>query len=165
MTKTRDSCVNGKSCNWIKLMMEEGIHNHGSLNLNYLIRACDIQYFSFRFEWFAFTGSNKRLRLKWKTRSRAKSWNLRLNWLLIDYKFLKNDEIQSLNRNSILTSFRMNIQDELYAEFCKLCTEWGVEKNHCERPKGTMTKKMQEASSIISRISGRVKGQVKSMSD
>lgn len=149
----------------IKLrMMEEGIKIMDKPKIPELfeIEPADIQYFSIPLlDGFAFTDINEATKVAEILKS-AKSlrkvdyydWNK----LGSDYKFLKNSEKYKFNGNSdfdIISGWAYS--DELYAKISSFAAQNKVMKEQAAKDRKEYDEKMQEASGIISEISGRVK--------
>ena len=140
----------------IKLrMMEEGIKIMDKPKIPELfeIEPADIQYFSIPLlDGFAFTDINEATKVAEILKSAKSLRKVDYDWnkLGSDYKFLKKSERYKFNGNSdfdIISGWAYS--DELYAKISNFAAQNKVMKEQAA--------KMQEASGIISEISGWVK--------
>ena len=144
----------------IKLrMMEEGIKIMDKPKIPELfeIEPADIQYFSIPLlDGFAFTDINEATKVAEILKS-AKSLR-KVDYDGSDYKFLKKSERYKFNGNSdfdIISGWAYS--DELYAKISNFAAQNKVMKEQAAKDQKEYDEKMQEASGIISEISGWVK--------
>ena len=156
----------------IKLrMMEEGIKIMDKPKIPELfeIEPADIQYFSIPLlDGFAFTDINEATKVAEILKSAKSLRKVDYDWnkLGSDYKFLKKSERYKFNGNSdfdIISGWAYS--DELYAKISNFAAQNKVMKEQAAKDQKEYDEKMQEASGIISEISGWVKGGVKVKSE
>ena len=149
----------------IKLrMMEEGIKIMDKPKIPELfeIEPADIQYFSIPLlDGFAFTDINEATKVAEILKSAKSLRKVDYDWnkLGSDYKFLKKSERYKFNGNSdfdIISGWAYS--DELYAKISNFAAQNKVMKEQAAKDQKEYDEKMQEASGIISEISGWVKG-------
>lgn len=147
----------------IKLrMMEEGIKIMDKPKIPELfeIEPADIQYFSIPFlDGFAFTDINEATKVAEILKSAKSLRKVDYDWnkLGSDYKFLKKSERYKFNGNfDIISGWAYS--DELYAKISNFAAQNKVMKEQAAKDQKEYDEKMQEASGIISEISGWVKG-------
>ena len=142
----------------IKLrMMEEGIKIMDKPKIPELfeIEPADIQYFSIPLlDGFAFTDINEATKVAEILKSAKSLRKVDYDWnkLGSDYKFLKNSEKYKFD---IISGWAYS--DELYAKISSFAAQNKVMKEQAAKDRKEYDEKMQEASGIISKISGRVK--------
>ena len=148
----------------IKLrMMEEGIKIMDKPKIPELfeIEPADIQYFSIPLlDGFAFTDINEATKVAEILKSAKSLRKVDYDWnkLGSDYKFLKKSERYKFNGNSdfdIISGWAYS--DELYAKISNFAAQNKVMKEQAAKDQKEYDEKMQEASGIISEISGWVK--------
>ena len=147
----------------IKLrMMEEGIKIMDKPKIPELfeIEPADIQYFSIPLlDGFAFTDINEATKVAEILKSAKSLRKVDYDWnkLGSDYKFLKKSERYKFNGNSdfdIISGWAYS--DELYAKISNFAAQNKVMKEQAAKDQKEYDEKMQEASGIISEISGWV---------
>ena len=142
----------------IKLrMMEEGIKIMDKPKIPELfeIEPADIQYFSIPLlDGFAFTDINEATKVAEILKSAKSLRKVDYDWnkLGSDYKFLKKSERYKFNGIS-----GWAYSDELYAKISNFAAQNKVMKEQAAKDQKEYDEKMQEASGIISEISGWVK--------
>lgn len=142
----------------IKLrMMEEGIKIMDKPKIPELfeIEPADIQYFSIPLlDGFAFTDINEATKVAEILKSAKSLRKVDYDWnkLGSDYKFLKKSENSDFD---IISGWAYS--DELYAKISNFAAQNKVMKEQAAKDQKEYDEKMQEASGIISEISGWVK--------
>ena len=148
----------------IKLrMMEEGIKLLDKPKVPELfeIEPADTQYFSIPLlDGFAFTDIEEATKVAEILKSAKSLRKVDYDWnrLGSEYKYLKKSERYKFNGNSdfdILSGWAYS--DELYAKISSFAAQNKVMKEQAAKDRKEYDEKMQEASGIISEISGRVK--------
>lgn len=147
----------------IKLrMMEEGIKIMDKPKIPELfeIEPADIQYFSIPLlDGFAFTDINEATKVAEILKSAKSLRKVDYDWnkLGSDYKFLKRVRNTSLGNSDFDIISGWAYSDELYAKISNFAAQNKVMKEQAAKDQKEYDEKMQEASGIISEISGWVK--------